>query len=121
MMEYRKWEKGLLREDGKPGFETPTGKFEIASTLLEEYGYDPLPRYVEPTESPASRPDLAARHPLVFNSGAHHNADLHSLHHSIPGLGKECGRRPWRSTAKTLQAGHSRRGEGRPAHLPRPR
>ena len=89
MMEYRKWEKGLLREDGKPGFETPTGKFEIASTLLEEYGYDPLPRYVEPTESPASRPDLAARFPLVFNSGAHHNADLHSLHHSIPGLGKE--------------------------------
>ena len=28
-MTYRKWEKGLLRSDGKPGFETPSGKFEI--------------------------------------------------------------------------------------------
>ncbi len=46
MMQYKKWEKGMLRADGKPGFETPSGKFEIASTLLEEYGYDPLPRYV---------------------------------------------------------------------------
>ncbi|GAG31178.1 unnamed protein product, partial [marine sediment metagenome] len=31
MMEYKKWEKGKLRKDGKPGFETPTGKFEIWS------------------------------------------------------------------------------------------
>jgi len=38
MMEYRKWEKGGLREDGKPGFETPTGKFEIWSTVLEDHG-----------------------------------------------------------------------------------
>ncbi|MDP6179705.1 MAG: molybdopterin-dependent oxidoreductase, partial [Desulfatiglandales bacterium] len=29
MMQYKKWEKGVLRIDGKPGFETPTGKFEI--------------------------------------------------------------------------------------------
>jgi cysteine desulfurase NifS len=89
MMEYRKWEKGLLREDGAPGFDTPTGKFEIASSILEEYGYDPLPRYVEPKESPASRPDMALRFPLVFNSGAHHNADLHALHHSVPALAEE--------------------------------
>ena len=26
MMEYRKWEKGLLRDDGRPGFETPSGR-----------------------------------------------------------------------------------------------
>jgi hypothetical protein len=45
---YRKWELGLLRRDGQPGFETPTGKFEIASTVLAQYGYDPLPVYVEP-------------------------------------------------------------------------
>ncbi len=37
LMEYKKWEKGRLRADGRPGFETPTGKFEIRSTLLEEY------------------------------------------------------------------------------------
>ncbi len=38
MMEYKKWQKGGLRKDGKPGFDTPTGKFEIWSTILEEYG-----------------------------------------------------------------------------------
>ena len=58
MMEYRKWEKGLLRPDGKPGFDTPTGKFEIASSTLGEYGYDPLPVYTEPKEGPLSTPDI---------------------------------------------------------------
>jgi len=89
MMEYRKWEKGLLRDDGKPGFETPSGKFEIAASILDEYGYDPLPRYIEPRESPASRPDLVARFPLVFNSGANHNVDLHGLHQTTPALAGE--------------------------------
>ncbi|MDY5930796.1 MAG: molybdopterin-dependent oxidoreductase, partial [Candidatus Ornithospirochaeta sp.] len=27
------------------GYKTPTGKFELFSTVLEEYGYDPLPTY----------------------------------------------------------------------------
>ena len=27
MMEYKKWQKGGLRNDGRPGFDTPTGKF----------------------------------------------------------------------------------------------
>ena len=61
MMEYRKWEKGGLRADGKPGFDTPTGKFEIRSTMLEEYGYEPLPKYTEPAEGPAgARPTWPA-------------------------------------------------------------
>jgi cysteine desulfurase NifS len=89
MMQYKKWEKGSLRKDGKPGFETPSGKFEIASSVLEEYGYDPLPRYVEPRESTVSRPEAAKQYPLIFNSGARHNVDLHALHHSVPALAKE--------------------------------
>ncbi len=48
MLQYRKWEKGLLRPDGRPGFNTPSGKFEIASSILAEHGYDPLPVYTEP-------------------------------------------------------------------------
>ena len=88
-MEYKKWEKGLLREDGDLGFETPSGKFEIASSILEEHGYDPLPVYTEPGESPLSQPKLAKEFPLVFNSGARSNVDLHTLHHSIPSLTKE--------------------------------
>jgi cysteine desulfurase NifS len=89
MMQYKKWEKGLLRADGKPGFETPSGKFEIASSILEEHGYDALPIYVEPGESPLSQPELANKFPLVFNSGARSNVDLHALHHTIPDLLKE--------------------------------
>jgi cysteine desulfurase NifS len=89
MMEYKKWEKGGLRPDGKPGFDTPTGKFEIRSTLLEEYGYDPLPVYTEPSEGPRGRPKLARKFPLVFNSGARPHTDFHSQHHGIPGLVKD--------------------------------
>jgi len=83
---YRKWESGLLRADGRPGFETPSGKFEIASSLLASYGYDPLPVYVEPREGPISTPKLARRFPLVFNSGARIQSDFRSQHHNIPGL-----------------------------------
>jgi cysteine sulfinate desulfinase/cysteine desulfurase-like protein/anaerobic selenocysteine-containing dehydrogenase len=86
MMQYKKWEKGLLREDGKPGFDTPTGKFEIASTILGEHGYNPLPVYTEPREGPLARPDLAERHPLVFNSGARIFADFRSQHHGVASL-----------------------------------
>lgn len=89
MMEYKKWEKGLLREDGQPGFETPSGKFKIASSILEEHGYDALPIYIEPGESPQSQPELAREFPLVFNSGARSRVDIHTLHQTIPALMEE--------------------------------
>ncbi|MGB5401945.1 MAG: molybdopterin-dependent oxidoreductase, partial [Thermoanaerobaculia bacterium] len=86
MTQYKKWERGLLREDGQPGFDTPSAKFEIASSILEEHGYDALPVYTEPKEGPLARPDLAQRYPLVFNSGARIFADFRSQHHGVPGL-----------------------------------
>jgi len=86
MTQYKKWERGLLREDGDPGFDTPSAKFEIASSILEEHGYDALPVYTEPKEGPLARPDLARRYPLVFNSGARIFADFRSQHHGVPGL-----------------------------------
>jgi cysteine desulfurase NifS len=86
MMEYKKWEKGGLRRDGKLGFDTPTGKFEIWSTVLEEYGYEPLPNYIEPTEGPLGSPKLLESFPLVFNSGARPQTDFRSQHHGIEGL-----------------------------------
>jgi cysteine desulfurase NifS len=89
MMEYKKWEKGGLRADGQPGFDTPTGKFEIWSTTLEEYGYEPLPKYREPTEGPRASPQQAAQFPLVFNSGARPHTDFRSQHHGIHGLAKD--------------------------------
>lgn len=89
MMEYKKWQKGALRQDKKPGFDTPTKKFEIWSTTLEDYGYEPLPKYVEPTEGPISNPKLKEEFPLVFNSGARPQTDFRSQHHSIKGLAKD--------------------------------
>jgi cysteine desulfurase NifS len=89
MMEYRKWEKGRLRPNGAPGFDTPTGKFEIFSSVLEEHGYEPLPKYVEPSEGPRAAPHLLEEFPLVFNSGARPQTDFRSQHHGIPGLVKE--------------------------------
>ena len=89
MMEYKKWEKGALRKDGKPGFDTPTGKFEIWSTVLEDYGYEPLPKYVEPKEGPLASPDVVASFPLVFNSGARPHTDFRSQHHGVEGLAKD--------------------------------
>jgi cysteine desulfurase NifS len=89
MIQYKKWEKGLLRKDGQPGFQTPTGKFEIASTILEEHGYNPLPAYTEPSEGPLARTDLAKQYPLVFNSGSRVTNDFRSQFHGIPGLVQE--------------------------------
>ncbi|UFS69781.1 IscS subfamily cysteine desulfurase [Geomonas sp. RF6] len=86
MMQYKKWEKGGLREDGKPGFNTPTGKFEIASSVLAEHGYASLPVYTEPAEGPLANPDLAREFPLVFNSGSRTVHDFRSQHHGVRGL-----------------------------------
>ena len=106
MMEYKKWEKGGLRADGRPGFETPTGKFEIRSTVLEEYGYEPLPKYVEPAEGPLGSPALARDYPLVFNSGARPHTDFRSQHHGIEGLVKDNPE----PTGRDQRRGRARRG-----------
>lgn len=86
LIEYKKWQKGTLRPDGKPGFNTPSGKFEIYSTILEEYGYEPLPKYTEPKEGTLGNPAPKEEFPLVFNSGARTRNYFCSQHHNIPGL-----------------------------------
>ena len=88
-VEYRKWEKGGLRPDGEPGFDTPSGKFEIASTILEDYGYEPLPKYTEPLEGPLAAPELAKSYPLVFNSGARNHSKFRSQFHEIASLNRD--------------------------------
>jgi len=85
-MQYKKYEKGLLRKDGKPGFDTPSGKFEIRSALLEKYGYDGLPIFREPEVSPFSTPDVAKKYPLIFTSGTRIHTAFHSQHRSLPWL-----------------------------------
>jgi anaerobic selenocysteine-containing dehydrogenase/ferredoxin len=67
---YRKWELGLLRKDGKPGFETPSGKVEFSSEVLRENGHEPLPVYREPVYSPVSTPGVAEKYPLIMCCGS---------------------------------------------------
>jgi len=82
--EYRKYEKGLLRADGKPGFNTPTGKIELYMTAFDAWGYDPLPWYEEPKESPYSTPELAKEYPFVLTTGARSWEFFHSEHRQLP-------------------------------------
>ena len=83
---YYRYEKGLLRNDGKPGFNTPTGKIELRSTLLEQYGADPLPHHEEPIESPLSTPDIYKEYPLILITGRRMPTMFHSEHRQIPWL-----------------------------------
>jgi len=82
--EYRKYEKGLLRPDGKPGFNTATGRAELFLTMFDHFGLNPLPSYTEPPESPISRPDLFKEYPLILTSGARSWAFFHSENRQQP-------------------------------------
>jgi len=84
--EFRKYAKGLLRSKGKPGFNTPSGKIELVSSMLQKYGYDGLPVYMEPTEGPLGSPKLLKDYPLVLNTGARIQSTFRSQHLNIPGL-----------------------------------
>ena len=83
---YRKWERGLLRPDGEPGFNTPSGKVEILSSLMARHGYDPLPVYVDPLEGPLQNPELLEKYPLILNTGARIMSSFRSQHLNIPKL-----------------------------------
>jgi anaerobic selenocysteine-containing dehydrogenase len=83
---YYRYERGLLRKDGKPGFNTPTGKVELWSKFWENSGLDPLPYYEEPPESPISTPVLYEEYPLIMGTGARSPAFFHSEHRQIPWL-----------------------------------
>lgn len=80
----KKYELGLLRRDKKPGFNTPTGKIEIYSTILKKYGYDPIPTYKEPIESPQGSPEMAKEYPLVLMTGARIPFYTHSKWREVP-------------------------------------
>jgi anaerobic selenocysteine-containing dehydrogenase len=67
------------------GFVTPSRRVEIYAQRFLEHGQAPLPEYVEPAASPVSRPDLAARYPLVLTSTKVVQF-CHSQHRSLPGL-----------------------------------
>ena len=75
---YYKYEKGLLRPDGQPGFMTPTGRYEFYISLFDSWGVDALPFYEEPPTSPVSTPELAEEYPLVLTTGKRSFEFFHS-------------------------------------------
>jgi len=62
----------------KYGFATPSGKFELYSSILEKLGYDPLPFYEEPAESPVRTPEVAKEYPFILNTGGRFMPQHHS-------------------------------------------
>jgi len=85
-LSYKKYESGKLRPDSKPGFNTPTGRVELYSTMFQHFGDDPLPYYEEPQLSPVSTPDIAEKYPLVLSTGARTYCYFHSEGKQIPYL-----------------------------------
>mgnify|MGYP001056892493 FL=1 len=77
-VEYQKYRK--------MGFSTPTRKFELYSTLLERWGYDPLPQYHEPPESPYNTPELYEQYPYILITGARSPGFFHTENRQIPWL-----------------------------------
>ena len=78
--EYKKYEE--------KGFKTPTGKVEVYSTIFEELGYDPLPTFREPPESPISTPELMDDYPHILITGGRTINYFHSEGRQIPRLRK---------------------------------
>ncbi|MDH4208444.1 MAG: molybdopterin-dependent oxidoreductase [Anaerolineae bacterium] len=81
---YYKYRTDYWRKGG--GFPTPTAKVELYSTVMEELGYDPLPYYREPNESPYSTPELAREYPLILSAGGRLPYYFHSQYLQVPWL-----------------------------------
>ena len=90
--EADKFRSGKLRRDGGKGFNTPSGKIEFTSRRLAEFGYDPLPDFLEPPLSPYASPELAEDYPLVLISGTRSVEYYSTLGIEVPRLND---RRPW--------------------------
>ncbi|MBN1228105.1 MAG: molybdopterin-dependent oxidoreductase [Deltaproteobacteria bacterium] len=70
----------------KRGFFTPSGKVELYCDRYKTIGVDPLPYYIEPTESPISDPDLAKEYPVMLITGARSLYFYHSQFRHVPKL-----------------------------------
>jgi len=75
----------LYRAHERKGFDTASGKVEIYSTLFKEWGYEPLPEFHEPPETPYSAPELVSEYPLLFTSW-HQGSFRHSAYRQITTL-----------------------------------
>jgi len=88
---YMNGERKFETYKEKDGFGTTTGKAEVYSTMLDKLGYDPLPKYEEPHETPISQPGLAKEYPLILITGGRFRPMFHSEWRQVDSVRK---RRP---------------------------
>jgi anaerobic selenocysteine-containing dehydrogenase len=72
----------------------PQGKVAICNTAFEENGFNPLPEWVEPPESPTGTPELLAKYPLVFFDTHTSTVYNHGWLRNVPYL-REIQPDPW--------------------------
>jgi len=76
------------------GIKTPTGKFEFAASVIEEFkdshGLSPIPTYCDPLSDEEETEDF----PFVLNTGSRLPHALHSRLHDMPWL-RTLGKTPW--------------------------
>lgn len=77
-LQYAKHEKGMLRSDKKPGFQTKTGKVNVYSEELQEFGWGALPEYREQPQTPFSDPELTKEYPYILLTGGRNHQYFHS-------------------------------------------
>ncbi len=95
-MVYEKYEQIFAtpspRLSGAPYL--PQGKVAIYNTAFEENGFNPLPEWVEPPESPTGTPELLAKYPLVFFDTHTSTVYNHGWLRNVPYL-REIQPDPW--------------------------
>ena len=78
---YRKYEKGLLRPDGTPGFATPSGRIELVPfATFGAWGIDPWPKHHESIHSVKwlEDPEFRAEYPFICVNGSRSYEYFHS-------------------------------------------
>lgn len=85
---WKKYEKGILRPDKKPGFDTPSGKAELWVSFFEGTNVDPLPPFKFPVQCYEKTPDIAKEYPLILITGSRelNYPFFHSQYHYVPWL-----------------------------------
>jgi anaerobic selenocysteine-containing dehydrogenase len=84
--QVRHSEKDLHKSYENTGFATPSGKVEFYSSTYKDFGYDPLPDFKEPAESPMSSPDIFRDYPLIGVAGTKNAIWTHSQFRTLSWL-----------------------------------
>lgn len=68
------------------GFATPSKMLEIYSDTMEKEGFDPLPTYLEPEQSPLGDSEMVSKYPLILTTGARNLYFTHGQHRNVKAL-----------------------------------